>query len=48
MAGATIPFSKMNGLGNEFVVFDAREVPVQLSDKAIRKLGRKDGMASTR
>ncbi len=29
----------MNGLGNEFIVFDARERPVPLSEIAIRELG---------
>ena len=36
---APIPFRKMNGLGNEFLVFDARERPVHLSPIAIRELG---------
>jgi len=39
MAGAPIPFRKMNGLGNAFAVFDARERPVRLSPEAIRALG---------
>ena len=37
-----IPFRKMNGLGNEFLVFDARQAPVQLSPIAIRELGAAD------
>ncbi len=36
---APIPFRKMNGLGNEFLVFDARERQVALSPIAIRELG---------
>ncbi|HET7714607.1 MAG TPA: diaminopimelate epimerase [Bauldia sp.] len=39
MAGAPIPFRKMNGLGNAFAVFDARERPVRLAPEAIRALG---------
>jgi diaminopimelate epimerase len=39
MAGAPIPFRKMNGLGNAFAVFDARERPVRLPPEAIRALG---------
>lgn len=38
MAGA-IPFRKMNGLGNEFIVFDGRHGPVRLPPEAIRALG---------
>lgn len=34
-----IPFRKMNGLGNEFAVFDGRSGPVGLSPEAIIKLG---------
>ena len=37
-----IPFRKMNGLGNEFLVFDARRAPVKLSPIAIRELGAAD------
>ena len=36
---APIPFRKMNGLGNEFLVFDARERPVLLHSHAIMMLG---------
>jgi diaminopimelate epimerase len=36
---AAIPFRKMNGLGNEFVVFDARRQPVRLHSHAIMMLG---------
>ena len=39
MAGAPLPFRKMNGLGNAFAVFDARERPVSLPPDAIRALG---------
>jgi diaminopimelate epimerase len=39
MGVSAIPFRKMNGLGNEFIVFDAREQPVALSPIAIRELG---------
>jgi diaminopimelate epimerase len=39
MQTAPIPFRKMNGLGNEFAVFDGRSGPVSLSAEAIRKLG---------
>ncbi|MCR4281670.1 MAG: diaminopimelate epimerase [Bauldia sp.] len=41
---AAIPFRKMNGLGNEFLVFDARERPVHLSPIAIRELGQQDAI----
>jgi len=39
MAGGAIPFRKMNGLGNEFIVFDGRSGPVRLAPEAIRALG---------
>jgi diaminopimelate epimerase len=39
MPSKVIPFRKMNGLGNEFAVFDARSCPVALSGEAIRVLG---------
>ena len=39
MTGGTIPFRKMNGLGNEFVVFDGRSGPVRLAPEAISTLG---------
>jgi diaminopimelate epimerase len=38
-AGASIPFRKMNGLGNEFIVFDGRGGPVRLPPEAISALG---------
>ncbi len=44
MAGAAIPFRKMNGLGNEFIVFDGRGGPVRLSPEAIQKLGAADAI----
>jgi diaminopimelate epimerase len=34
----TLPFTKMHGLGNDFVVIDARERPLDLSPEAIRQL----------
>ncbi|WP_321334441.1 diaminopimelate epimerase [Breoghania sp.] len=39
MTAREIPFVKMNGLGNDFVVFDAREEPVRLSEKQIAAIG---------
>ena len=39
MTAGAIPFRKMNGLGNEFVVFDGRAAPVRLPAGAIRTLG---------
>ncbi|WP_428641928.1 diaminopimelate epimerase [Roseibium sp.] len=39
MASETRPFLKMNGLGNDFVVWDAREKPLRLSPDVIAKLG---------
>jgi diaminopimelate epimerase len=44
MPANAIPFRKMNGLGNEFVVLDARRTPVGLSPDAIRTLGGRDGI----
>jgi diaminopimelate epimerase len=44
MSGGAIPFRKMNGLGNEFIVFDARQGPVRLSPIAIRALGNQDAI----
>jgi diaminopimelate epimerase len=41
---SAIPFRKMNGLGNEFVVFDGRSAPVRLTSEAIRKLGGSQGI----
>ena len=49
MTAGAIPFRKMNGLGNEFIVFDARHAPVRLPQEAIRALGAPDAAsASTR
>ena len=42
MASETRPFLKMNGLGNDFVVWDAREKPLRLSREAIAHLGDRD------
>jgi len=39
MSAQPIPFRKMNGLGNAFIVFDARRGPVDLRPDAIRALG---------
>ena len=33
-----VPFRKMHGLGNDFVVFDARQTPVQLDDASARAI----------
>ncbi len=44
MSGGAIPFRKMNGLGNEFIVFDARQAPVRFSPIAIRELGGQDAI----
>lgn len=43
MSERRIPFLKMNGLGNDFVVWDAREAPVRLDPQAIRRIGARDG-----
>ena len=40
----SINFRKMNGLGNEFVVFDARRSPVRLKPEAIEALGGSGGI----
>ena len=34
-----LPFRKMHGLGNDFVVLDARPRPLDLSPEAIRRIG---------
>ncbi|WP_417767917.1 diaminopimelate epimerase [Stappia sp.] len=39
MSERNIPFLKMNGLGNDFVVWDARTAPVRLAAEAIRRIG---------
>ncbi|NBO19331.1 MAG: diaminopimelate epimerase, partial [Proteobacteria bacterium] len=33
-----MPFTKMNGAGNDFVVFDARHMPLRLKPEQIRRL----------
>jgi len=44
-SSATIPFRKMNGLGNDFVVLDARARALQLNDEDVRRLAdRKRGI----
>ncbi|MEI6419814.1 MAG: diaminopimelate epimerase, partial [Sphingomonadales bacterium] len=32
-------FTKQHGLGNDFVLFDAREAPLALSEAQVRRLG---------
>ncbi len=44
MTAGAIPFRKMNGLGNEFIVFDGRRAPVRLPEEAIRTLGAADAL----
>lgn len=39
MASDIRPFLKMNGLGNDFVVWDARQAPLRLSREVIARLG---------
>lgn len=39
MASETRPFLKMNGLGNDFVVWDARDKPLRLGKDVIAALG---------
>ena len=36
---ATMPFRKMNGLGNDFVILDARQRPAKLGADDIRRIG---------
>lgn len=38
----TVPFLKMNGLGNDFVVFDARAKPLRVGADAARQLADRD------
>ena len=38
-----IPFAKMNGLGNEILVLDARDAPVRLDPDVVRRLARRIG-----
>src|SRR5215467_1270064 len=45
MQAQSIPFRKMNGLGNDFVVLDARTRPLVLGDDAVRAIAdRKEGI----
>src|SRR5450432_3769800 len=44
MKDGAIPFRKMNGLSNEFIVFDARQAPVRLTPIDIRALGNADAI----
>ncbi|MBL8573584.1 MAG: diaminopimelate epimerase [Hyphomicrobiaceae bacterium] len=45
MAITTLPFRKMNGLGNDFVVFDARLAPIRLKPHEIARIAdRKTGI----
>ena len=39
MPVGSIPFAKMNGLGNDFVIIDARRVSVRLTEYEIARLG---------
>jgi len=39
MPGMKVPFRKMHGLGNDFVVLDARAEPIDLDPAAIRLIG---------
>jgi diaminopimelate epimerase len=39
-----IPFRKMNGLGNEFIVFDGRAGAVHLPTETIRRIGTAEGI----
>ena len=38
MAATALPFVKMNGLGNDFVVLDARRAPIALTPDAVRAI----------
>ena len=44
MSAQPIPFRKMNGLGNEFVVFDGRSGPVDITSETIRALGQENAI----
>jgi len=44
MSTSAIPFRKMSGLGNAFLVFDARSSPVTLPSDAITRLGQTSGI----
>ncbi len=45
MTARALPFRKMNGLGNEFIVFDGRRQPMRLAPEVIRALGAADALA---
>jgi len=42
MSALQIPFIKMNGLGNDFVVIDARREPLRLKEHEIARLGNRE------
>jgi len=45
MQARTIPFRKMNGLGNDFIVLDARARSLALDENAVRAIAdRKEGI----
>jgi diaminopimelate epimerase len=45
MTGASVPFRKMNGLGNDFVVLDARATKLAVTPEAVRRIAdRKAGI----
>lgn len=39
MSSTSIPFIKMNGLGNDFVVIDSRATPIRLKEHEIARIG---------
>lgn len=43
MSATELPFVKMNGLGNDFVVFDGRDEPVRLAPEQIAAIGDRAG-----
>ena len=34
-----VPFEKMHGCGNDFVVLDGRRTPIALTPEAVRRIG---------
>ena len=34
-----VPFEKMHGCGNDFVVLDGRRAPIPLTPEAVRRIG---------
>ncbi len=45
MSGASVPFRKMNGLGNDFVVLDARAAKLAVTPEAVQRIAnRKTGI----